>query len=88
MLYRSFATFTKQWPGPSFAVASPAVAKLVDYVDASIGMPFDAVVSAMVGDTQRLRFTEVKDFRGDRRARRRLGGARPVGRPARATRAR
>ena len=63
MLYRSFATFTKQWPGPSFAVASPAVAKLEDYVDASIGMPFDAVVSAMVGDTQRLRFySEVKDF--------------------------
>ena len=63
MLYRSFATFTKQWPGPSFAVASPAVAKLADYVDASIGMPFDAVVSAMVGDTQRLRFySEVKDF--------------------------
>ena len=30
---------------------------------ASIGMPFDAVVSAMVGDTQRLRFySEVKDF--------------------------
>ena len=26
MLYRSFATFSKQWPGPSFAVASPAVA--------------------------------------------------------------
>ena len=30
---------------------------------ASIGMPFDAVVSAMVGDTQQLRFySEVKDF--------------------------
>ena len=43
-----------------------AVAKLADYVDASIGMPFDAVVSAMVGDTQRLRFySEVEDFQAE-----------------------
>ena len=38
---------------------SPTIAETT----ASIGMPFDAVVSAMVGDTQRLRFySEVKDF--------------------------
>ena len=62
MLMRSWATFKRQWAGPEFAIASPAVANLSDYVDASIG-GFDAVVSAMVGDTQRLRFyAEVKDF--------------------------
>ena len=63
MLRRSWATFKKQWPGPSFQVASPQHTRLVDYVDASIGMPLELVVSAMVGDTQRLLFyAAVKDF--------------------------
>jgi hypothetical protein len=63
MLRRSWATFKRQWPGPRFQVASPTQARLVDYVDPSIGMGLELVIEAMVGDTQRLLFySAVKDF--------------------------
>lgn len=64
MLRRSWATFKRQWPGgPHFQVAAPTHAKLEDYVDASIGMPLELIIEAMVGDTQRLLFyAAVKDF--------------------------
>ena len=63
MLRRSWATFKKQWPGPEFQVAAPEFASLLDYIDPSIGMPLDAVIEAMVGDTQRmLYYARVKDF--------------------------
>jgi hypothetical protein len=63
MLRRSWATFARQWPGPQFQVTGPDFPLLRDYVDESIGMSLDVIVSNMVGDAQRLLFySEVKDF--------------------------
>lgn len=63
MLRRSWATFVRQWPGPSFQLACPEFAELPDYVDESIGMSLDVIIHNMVGDAQRLLFySEVKDF--------------------------
>ena len=63
MLRRSWATFVRQWPGPSFQLACPDFASLSDYVDESIGMSLDVIIDNMVGDAQRLLYySEVKDF--------------------------
>jgi uncharacterized SAM-binding protein YcdF (DUF218 family) len=63
MLQRSWATFTRQWPGPSFEVTAPQYKRLVDYCDDSIGMTLEVIIENMVGDAQRLLYySEVLDF--------------------------